>query len=418
VALSHSTGHCSPGKVSGAVKHELEVLWVTPQLPCLRSGAQVRQYNLLRHLSRKHRITVLSLMRQAEFGELPTLRQLGVEVIAEPFTLSPPVGALHNRLRGWLQLCLDPQPRYARTYPLDGLQRQLNLILARGRPDLVHFEHLFVAPLSEVVGSLPWILTDVDVESRKAWRLYRSSARPSRRLASWLEATKLTRWEQAWVRRASVCVAVSELDAAQLRALAPDTPIQVVPNGVDVAHFAPVHAVGAERQHLLFFGTLGYPPNADAVLHFCRDVLPRIQARRPEVSLTVVGPHAPPEVAALGAWPDIQVVGFVADVRPYLWRAEVCIVPLRQGGGTRLKILESLAAGCPVVSTTVGAEGLALSDGEHLVIADGPSAFADAVVGLLADAGRRRRLAAAGRQAVQGYDWATSGGSILLAPSI
>jgi glycosyltransferase involved in cell wall biosynthesis len=157
---------------------------------------------------------------------------------------------------------------------------------------------------------------------------------------------------------------------------------------------------------LLFFGTLSYGPNADGLVWFCEQVLPRVRQSKPDVRLEVVGLDPPPRVTALGRLPGVQVTGFVPDIRPKLWSATMCVVPLLAGGGTRLKILEALAAGCPVISTTVGAEGLELMDGKHLLIADDPEEFARDVVALLESDALRHRLADAGRRAVaEKYDW-------------
>ena len=192
----------------------------------------------------------------------------------------------------------------------------------------------------------------------------------------------------------------------RLRQMAPNTDVHVVPNGVDVQHFTP-REVKRARETLLFFGTLSYGPNLDAVLWFCNQMWPRIRKARPEVKLEVVGLDPPSQVQQLENLPGVQITGFVPDIRPKLWSATATVVPLRLGGGTRLKILEALAAGCPVVSTSVGAEGLSLVDGEHLLLANTPEAFALRVVELLASPDLRENLVDSGRRiARREYDWA------------
>lgn len=392
----------------------MDILWVTPQLPCRRSGGQVRQYHLLKYLCQKHRVIVLSLVQEAELEELQTLRQLGAEVVVERFTPPPPPGLWRNRLRSWCQLLFDPRPHYAHTYPLAALRRQLRQLLSHWQPDIVQFEHLFVAPLGERINGLPWLLAEQNIEHKNHERQGKQAVALFRRLAGWIETQKLRHWEQQWVQRSTACLAVSEAEATDLRTLAPQTPVYVVPNGVDTTEFAPpIPPTGGDkrgdelrRTDLLFFGTLGYRPNVDAVVYFCREMLPHIQTRRPDVTLNIIGAYAPPEVVALGNRPGVRYLGFVADVRPYLWQAAICIVPLRGGGGTRLKILEALAAGCPVVSTTIGAEGLELVDGRDLLIADDPLSFARRVLQLLAEPNQARSLARQGRQTVAvRYDW-------------
>jgi polysaccharide biosynthesis protein PslH len=182
----------------------------------------------------------------------------------------------------------------------------------------------------------------------------------------------------------------------------------VVPNGVDVGWFAPRADDGlALRRGLLFAGTMDYGPNVDGAVFFCREVWPKIREADPDVTLTIAGARPAPEVLALGTLPGVTVKGFVEDMRPCLWQAAVSVVPLRGGGGTRLKILEAMAAGAPVVSTSIGAEGLEVADGENIVLADRPDHFAEEVVALLRDAERGKKLCTAARQMVEScYDWA------------
>jgi glycosyltransferase involved in cell wall biosynthesis len=183
-----------------------------------------------------------------------------------------------------------------------------------------------------------------------------------------------------------------------------DTPIRVVPNGVDTEFFR----LGTEAERpleLLFTGAMNYAPNADGVAHFCAEILPRIRAVVPDVSLSVVGRDPPPRIQSL-ARGGVTITGTVPDVRPWMNRAAVFVVPLRVGGGTRLKILEALASGRAVVSTSLGCEGLDVKHGDNILVADTPAAFADAVVRCLRDPGLRRELGARGRALVeQRYRW-------------
>ncbi len=187
----------------------------------------------------------------------------------------------------------------------------------------------------------------------------------------------------------------------------------VVPNGVDCSSFA--EAAQSEVAHrLLFFGTLNYLPNQDGLRYFLEDVFPHLRQENPGIHLRVVGRGAPRNLVELcQATPGVEYVGLVPDIRSELAGAAIVVVPLRIGGGTRLKILEALAAGRPVVSTTIGAEGLPLRNGEQIVIADGAPAFGREILGLIDDSSRRHRLAAAGRAAVRAdYDWTAVGQTI------
>jgi glycosyltransferase involved in cell wall biosynthesis len=181
----------------------------------------------------------------------------------------------------------------------------------------------------------------------------------------------------------------------------------MIPTGVDTEYFAPETAAVSEPR-LVFTGSMDWLPNEDAMRFFCHDVLPLIRVEEPRTRLSIVG-RAPTAAVRALADEHIEVTGTVADVRPYMRKAAVHVVPLRIGGGTRLKIFEAMAMGQAVVSTTIGAEGLPVTDGEHALIADGPRAFADAVVTLLRDARRRDALARTARQlVVDHYDWSVA----------
>jgi glycosyltransferase involved in cell wall biosynthesis len=235
-----------------------------------------------------------------------------------------------------------------------------------------------------------------------------------------LQAEKMKRFEARKIREFSACSAVSGPDAqlleqllAQLRegstCVGPDVPIHVLPNGVDTQYFQPVTGI-EEEEALAFTGSLDWLPNDDAVLYFAREILPLIWQKKPAVKFYVVGKSPSVAVRDLAADERIAVTGRVEDVRPYLHRAKVFVVPLRIGGGTRLKILEAMSAERPVVSTTVGAEGIDYRDQHNIVLADQPAEFAQKVVDLLEDAAARRDLGRAGRQLVLNqYDWAIIG---------
>jgi glycosyltransferase involved in cell wall biosynthesis len=217
-------------------------------------------------------------------------------------------------------------------------------------------------------------------------------------------------YEDSALQRFDGILTVSDADRKTLTRLYPDAgakPMWVIPTGVDTEYFAP-DGTAASDARLVFAGSMDWLPNEDAMRFFCHDVLPLIRAEEPRARLSIVG-RAPTAAVRALADEHIEVTGTVADVRPFMRKAAVHVVPLRIGGGTRLKIFEAMAMGQAVVSTTIGAEGLPVTDGEHVLIADGPRAFADAVVSLLRDARRRQTLSAAARQLVlERYDWSAA----------
>jgi glycosyltransferase involved in cell wall biosynthesis len=383
----------------------MHILFVTPTLPVPTSGGRTRSFNLIKQLATRHEVSVLSFIQSTERTALSRLEPFCKRLELIPIEGFRPLGKWHNRLQGWSRILFSRRPRHVYTFPVDKMRTPLRCLLQTHTFDVVVLDTLYLVELLDQVCSTPAILAEQNVESDIVRRSYSEVSSPMHKLRDWLMWRKLLAFEQRWVRRFPVCVGVSERDAAMLRAISPGTTVHVVPNGVNSRSFAPP-AGRCDAGTLLFFGTLSYGPNADGLVWFCEQVLPRVRQSKPDVRLEVVGLDPPPRVTALGRLPGVQVTGFVPDIRPKLWSATMCVVPLLAGGGTRLKILEALAAGCPVISTTVGAEGLELMDGKHLLIADDPEEFARDVVALLESDALRHRLADAGRRAVaEKYDW-------------
>jgi glycosyltransferase involved in cell wall biosynthesis len=277
----------------------------------------------------------------------------------------------------------------------------------------------FLVPAINLPYSLPCpsILFTHNVEA-EIWRRHALAAPVLRRVLYDQQWKRMRRFEGETLARFDRILAVSDTDRDTFRRLYPASgavPVSVVPTGVDTAYFAPVSepAPGGSRSHLVFVGSMDWLPNEDAMLVFCRDVLPRIAAAVPDVTLSIVGRAPTARVRGLARDEAVDVTGRVDDVRPSLQAATVVIVPLRIGGGTRLKIFEAMAAGRAVVSTTVGAEGLEARPGRDLLVADGAEAFADAVVALLRDPARRLGIAQAGQRLVrERFDWSAVAGAL------
>jgi glycosyltransferase involved in cell wall biosynthesis len=224
---------------------------------------------------------------------------------------------------------------------------------------------------------------------------------------SYLQWQRLSRYEAEVCRRADRVLAVSKADASALRGLIPNLGVTVVPNGIDTQAYQPA-AAGASDQEatLIFTGTMDFRPNVDAVLWFAREVLPGIESEVPDVQFIVVGQRPHRRLNPLRRHPSIVITGWVEDVRPYFRDATIYVAPLRMGGGTRLKLLEAMAMGTPIVATSLGAEGYPVQTGRELILADTPAAFAEAVVSLLKAEDRRAELTEAARTFVEErYDW-------------
>jgi glycosyltransferase involved in cell wall biosynthesis len=266
----------------------------------------------------------------------------------------------------------------------------------------------YAAPLIE--AGIPVVYSAENVESELAWRLAPLALTRMSGARFRLDAWKFRRFEATLLRQASLVTTVSERDAAQLRQLAPNARIEVLPSGADVRGVAFVDHSENRGDIVIFLGTLGYLPNRDGVNWFVDRILPLVRSRRPQVTTRLVG-SSPPNAFGELHGDGVELVGLVPDVQPELASADLFVAPLRAGAGTRLKLLEAFAAGIPVVATSMAAEGINAVDGRHLAIADDEQAFADAIVDLLANRAKRMRMSIAARQLVEArYDWHAIGG--------
>lgn len=264
------------------------------------------------------------------------------------------------------------------------------------RPDMVLAVGLQMAQfLSPRVTGCPVLLDDFNVEWRVLQRLAALKSGPRRIYWTW-EAEKLRRCESGLLRSADVVLAVSETDRTELRRLSPQSRVEVVGPSLPPEAEAEVRMPGADPKIpcLVFTGAMNWHVNVEAASWFVDSVLPALRVRVGPVRVYLVGKDPSPAVRALGRWADVTVTGSVPDVRPYLRQATVAIVPLRYGSGVRYKILEAFAAGAPVVSTSVGCEGLGTTDGQELLVADDPVRFAEACAGLIQRESRRREVVA------------------------
>lgn len=375
----------------------LNLLIVSPHLPYPPTwGFGVRVYNLIKHLARRHAVTLLAYQQARETADLSLLKQLcTLHLVPAPND--------HGSAKRRGQLA-SLGSRHS--YRVEGLRStemaRAFASLTRSTPfDVVQIESSPMAWFDSIPSI--FVIDEHNIEYELLDRMQRSERSIVRRLYNRAEFLKLQAEERHAWRRASGVAVTSEREQDEVTRFAPTQPTTVVPNGVDLDYFSP--ALTGDGSSIVFAGALNYRPNVDAVLYFAREVLPLLLRAHPDAHLTVVGGSAPPEVAALHG-PAITLTGLVQDVRPYLRAATAVVVPLRMGGGTRLKILEALAMAKPVVSTSIGAEGIHLEDGEHLLIADAPVSFAEQLSRILSDRKLRERLGWQGRSLVEReYGW-------------
>jgi polysaccharide biosynthesis protein PslH len=280
------------------------------------------------------------------------------------------------------------------------MTRAIERELRREEYDLVVCDFLTPSINMPAPIGVPTVLFQHNVESMIWERHYRNETNRLKKAYFFGQWRKMLHYERKACRGFDSVVAVSEVDRDVMRGEFGVERVEAIPTGVDTDYFRPQQ--GAVNPHeLVFTGSMDWMPNEDAILYFSEQILPRIRARIPDVSLTVVGRNPTARVKALAdAGPRITVTGRVEDVRPYIDRAAAYVVPIRVGGGTRLKIYEAMAMAKPVISTTVGAEGLAVQNGEDAILADDPQAFAESVIAVLQDGDFAGRLGEKAREAV------------------
>jgi glycosyltransferase involved in cell wall biosynthesis len=388
----------------------LRILHLSPMPPGPpRSGAQARMHGLLSHLARRHEITAVALLDPGDDAEAcaSALRQHCREVVLVPNPNGG--GGLPKRL---LQLrstaSLHSFERHRCS--LAALQRALDGVMSRTRFDLVNVEFPYLAHYrlggSPGAQPPPVVLDAHDIAYEIVRQVARGGSSWGRRLYASVNWRKLRRDELAAFRRADGVYTCSAADRDRVLSDVPTARTAVVPNAADVDFYQPRPTdPPPDGRTVVFFGLLSTFPNTDGVLHFMQDIWPRIAAERPDARFKIIGARPPASVRAL-AGPRVEVTGLVDDLRPHLASAAALVVPLRVGSGTRLKIVEGMAMGKAIVSTTLGAEGIDAVPGRDLLVADDPAGFAAEVIRILDDPGLAARLGCAGRRlAVERYSW-------------
>jgi len=393
----------------------MRLLWLKSDLLLpLDKGGKLRTWNLMRDLAQRHEITYLAFAEPHQSqADIDGMRRVAAYVETVP-RIDPPKGSWRFYKDAALHLA-DPLPYAVGKYRSRAYRRRVNDLLARESFDLVVCD--FLVPAVNLPPRLPCpaVLFTHNVES-EIWRRHAETATTA--IARSLYRTqhrRMLRFEARTLARFDGVLVVSDADRETFDRIYPGAvrePAHVVPTGVDTEFFTPRSSPAASRR-IVFSGSMDWLPNEDAMIFFVRDVLPLIRAEEPGVTLSIVGRAPTPNVQKLAKEHGIHVTGRVDDVRPYVGDAAVYVVPLRIGGGTRLKIFEAMAMGKAVVSTTVGAEGLPVVDGTHVMLADDPPSFARAVVDLIRDVDRRRRLERAARAlVVERYDWSAVAGQL------
>jgi glycosyltransferase involved in cell wall biosynthesis len=374
----------------------VKVLFVAPYIPTPGSGGRTRLINVMGRVARSHEVRLVAF---AAAGQHPTDSSYPGVTVPAP-GLRPRPGGSRGRARFYAERLSERLPAFASYMSSPAMARAVVETVDEFRPDVIQFETTEMAQYLPLVTGAARALDLQDVSARWIGRAGERAETLQQRALLALDLAKTKRYERRFARAAEVVFVTSAIERDFLRSLAGIEPVEA-PNGVDTEAFVPMLDVAEDPKHVLFVGPLTSQANIQAMEWFVRHVLPILVRRVPDVRVDVVG--TPIDVL----WPsNVALLGRVEDVRAHLARAAVSVVPIRVGSGTRYKILEALSMERPVVSTTVGAEGLGVRDREHLLLADDADAFAAGVAELLDDADLRASLGRAGRaHVVERFDW-------------
>ncbi len=390
----------------------MRVLWLTPELPYWPggSGGSTRQFMLVRELlARGHAVDVVAPVAPEQHAGADALRASGATlhaVVRPAQRVTEVASAIRRRPRLIADALRMPVLAWQVEVFWTTLRARMRAAVDANMPDVILVEHDWAARWHD---DLPAGVPTVLALENLSWRYYEQRAAAAggpRAIALRAEAKRFARFDSVALDRYDALLTMSEDDTAALRAVS-SRPAHVIANGVDTAALTATPL--PEAPTALFTGTFGYPPNAEALHWLLAEIWPKIRTRVPQARLLVVGKDPPAGSGADG----VELAGWVPEMQPWFDRARAVLVPIRSGAGTRLKVLDGLASGRAIVSTTMGAEGVAVRDDEHVLIADTPDAFAQAAAQVLTDDALAARLGRAGRALAETeYDWHAIGAKL------
>jgi sugar transferase (PEP-CTERM/EpsH1 system associated) len=383
----------------------MKILWVKAGgLVPPDTGGKIRSYNILRELARSHSVTFFSFYAAHKNDCHPGLNNIFDQAICVPLNLPAPKSFAEMLSYG--MRFFSSQPYGITKFCRPEVRHKLHALLREETFDVILCDFIFAA------GVVPWdsptvkVIFTHNVEATIWRRHYEVATNPVWKAISRREWRKMEVAERHYLQLADHVLTVSETDRDAFTSFIDPDKLTVIPTGVDVEYFQPM-TVEEIPDSLAFIGSMDWLPNEDAIFYFAEAILPLIKKECPQVLLEVVGRNPSRKLQALAdREKSLRLTGWVEDIRPFVARAAVCIVPLRIGGGTRLKIFEAMAMSKAVVSTWIGAEGLPVQTGENILLADTPQAFADSVISLLRDSDQRKRLGTSARVLVEEkYSW-------------
>ena len=376
-------------------------------------GVLQRGYNIIREIHRYNKVHLLAFIHPDVLKTEREVEDAKIELgkFCESVEFFP-LWVKESRLNKYIGLSVgfvSSLPFSVHAHRSRSFQPKIVQLLEKEKIDLIHYDTISLAQFIYDGEKIPRILTHHNIESKLMERRAKVEKNPLVKTYLSLQAQRLRNYERNESPKFAVNIVMSDTDGTELKKIAGHITLAVVPNGVDTDYFFP--SQGSETLSLVYTGGMNMFANKDAVLYFLNEIWLLIKAEEPSAEFYAVGQDPPPELIKIaGNDPQVIVPGYVDDIRPFVAKASVYVVPLRVGGGTRLKILDAMAMGKAIVSTSIGCEGLKVSNGENILIADTPSTFAENTLELLRNKRKRGDLGAAARRLVESkYGWETIG---------
>jgi glycosyltransferase involved in cell wall biosynthesis len=382
----------------------VHILWVKAgKLLPVDTGGKIRSYNILRQLARTHQVTFLSYYGGPRDAAYETAIQSELPG-AQTIHTAARDGSVFLQSVDYMRCIFQPAPFAVAKFTHPVVQRLVASSLGEKKFDVAVCDFLSASLNFPETLATPTVLFQHNVESALWQRMASTESNPVKRIAYQIEARKMARYERASLSRFHHVIAVSDHDRQQMLEMDPSCAISVVPTGVDTQKYPIAPPAAADPPRIIFTGSMDWEPNVDAVAYFYQDIWPRVRSEFPAAIFQIVGRNPHSRVKQLAS-DSVRVTGTVPSVADYLRDATLVVVPLRIGGGTRLKIFEAMAMGKALISTSIGAEGLDVESGRDLVLADDAAAFAHAIILLLRDPSLRRRYEQAAARLAAQYDW-------------
>lgn len=383
----------------------MKILFLAFEVPYpLDRGGRIKTYFYLKALAKSNQVTLVALARTPECSE--KLEYLGSELsICSFHSIYIGLSSL-RKARIAVQSLFQEEPFVMSLYGSSKGKRLVDHLIRMNSFDLIYADHLHMAQYVPKTTKAMTLLDQHNVETIVLQRFLDTRSELPLRLFAQLELSKMSRYEPQECRRFDAIWVTTEVDRRIIAPwIRPDQFIQVLPIGVDTGFFRPEKS-DRDPATILSVGTLNWPANSDGVMWFCTEILPLLKEHNPEVKYVIVGANPPTAISRLADDPAVEITGWVEDIRPYLAKSTVLAVPLRGGSGMRVKILDALAAGIPIVSTSVGCEGIEVTPGVNILLADDVSEFAQKLATLLQSPQLQSQLSQNGiRLARDKYDW-------------